>query len=64
MRKLLDFRKSSFSQSGNYCVEVAFSDDDIFVRDSKDRSGPALKFTSAEWQAFLKGVKNREFEVK
>jgi hypothetical protein len=32
------------------------------VRDSKDPSGPVLRFPSSEWNAFLGGVKQNEFE--
>ncbi len=33
----------------------------ILVRDSKNRTGPALAFTPAEWAAFLAGVRDGEF---
>ena len=46
------WRKSSRSGS-NGCVEIAFLDGQIAVRDSKDRSGPVLQFTHREWEAFL-----------
>lgn len=59
-----DWRKSSFSNgNGGNCVEVARNLPGIVaVRDSKDRSGPALIFTTAEWQAFVGGVRAGEFE--
>jgi len=51
------------SQSGmNGCVEVAFVEDKVGVRDSKDRGGPLLVFTTHEWAAFLDGVRNGEFD--
>lgn len=59
-----EWRKSSYSgnQGGN-CVEVAeLSDGGMAVRDSKDPSGPTLAFTLAEWQAFIGGVKDGEFD--
>ena len=31
-------------------------------RDSKDRDGPVLRFNAHEWEAFLAGVRNGEFE--
>lgn len=31
------------------------------VRDSKDPSGPVLRFTPAEWAAFTAGVRDGEF---
>ena len=51
--------KSSYSGSGgSECVEVAIlPDGGMAVRDSKDPSGPMLRFTSGEWCAFVGGVK-------
>jgi len=40
------------------CVEVAFLDGKVAVRDSKDKDGPVLWFTSSEWNVFLKNVRN------
>jgi len=50
--------------SGNTdnCVEVAFIDALIAVRDSKHPHGPVLLFTGGEWEAFLHGVADREFD--
>ena len=45
--------KSTHSGASENCVEVAFLPDAVVgVRDSKDSSGPALVFTSAEWSSF------------
>ncbi|MEV6320779.1 DUF397 domain-containing protein [Nocardia sp. NPDC051787] len=45
--------KSTRSGGDKNCVEVAFLANDLVgVRDSKNPSGPALVFTSAEWSAF------------
>jgi hypothetical protein len=58
------WRKSTRSGGGDNCVEVATSDDGtIGVRDSKDRSGPVLAFTRAEWDAFVGGAKDGEFDL-
>lgn len=55
------WRKSS--RSGyNGCVEVAFLDGHIAVRDSKDPQGPVLLFTPTEWRAFLGGIRDGQFE--
>jgi hypothetical protein len=50
-----DWRKSTYSGSnGGNCVEVASNLPGIVaVRDSKDRSGPALAFTTEQWRAFV-----------
>jgi Domain of unknown function (DUF397) len=45
------------------CVEVAFVDDAIAVRDSKYPDGPVLLFTQAEWDAFVGGAKDGEFDL-
>lgn len=45
----------------NSCVEVAFLDDDVLVRDSKDPQGPVLRFTTEEWTAFAAGVQAGDF---
>ena len=46
------------------CVEVAFVGEAIAVRDSKNPAGPALIFTPAEWDAFVGGAKDGEFDVR
>lgn len=53
----------SNGSGGNNCVEVAILDAVVAVRDSKDRSGPALIFTSAEWTAFVNSAKDGEFDI-
>jgi hypothetical protein len=59
------WRKSTRSDNGgNSCVEVAKNLPGVVgVRDSKDRSGPALTFTPDEWAAFVDGVKKGEFDL-
>lgn len=58
----IKFRKSTFSQGKDNCVEVGLGDTGgRFVRDSKDRAGAVLRFTESEWDAFVKGVRAGEF---
>jgi hypothetical protein len=45
------------------CVEVAFVSGAIAVRDSKNPSGAALIFTPDEWDAFVGGAKDGEFDL-
>jgi hypothetical protein len=55
--------KSSLSGVTGNCVEVAdLSGDSIKVRNSRDAKGPILRFTPTEWDAFLRGVRNGEFD--
>jgi hypothetical protein len=56
-----NWRASTYSGTAN-CVEVAFVDGLVAVRDSKDRQGQVLKFTQPEWQAFLAGARDGEFD--
>jgi hypothetical protein len=60
----LRWRKSSYSGNGGNCVEVASNRPGIVaVRDSKDKPGPALGFTSAAWTAFVQAIKHGEFDL-
>lgn len=55
--------KSSLSFANGNCVEVAsLSGGQVGVRDSKDSEGLVLRFTPAEWDAFVGGVRNGEFD--
>jgi hypothetical protein len=56
--------KSSLSFSNGNCVEVAsLPGGHVGVRDSKDAQGPVLRFTPGEWDAFVGGVRNGEFDT-
>jgi hypothetical protein len=58
-----EFHKAQASHANGNCPEVAsLPDGMIGVRDSKDREGAVLRFTRGEWEAFLDGVKNGEFD--
>jgi hypothetical protein len=56
------WRKSTRSGT-NGCVEVAFVQDEVAVRDSKDGASPVLVFTAHEWEAFIGGARDGEFEL-
>jgi len=45
-------------------VEVAVINGSVAVRDTKDRQGPVLTFTPIEWEAFVGGVRDGEFDLK
>ncbi len=51
------WRKSSYSGSnGGECIEVATAGA-VLVRDTTDRSGPVLAFTTDAWRVFVSAVK-------
>ena len=55
--------KSSLSFANGNCVEVSDQPGGaIGVRNSRDSKGAVLRFTPDEWQAFLGGVRNGEFD--
>jgi hypothetical protein len=56
------WEKSSHSNS-NGCVEVAFVDGQVALRDSKNKDGAVLVFTPREWNAFLGGVTDGQFRL-
>jgi len=62
------WRKASYSNSNGSCVEVGVkrtsAGETYLVRDTKDRSGPMLAFTTDEWNSFTAGVKDGEFDHK
>jgi hypothetical protein len=59
-----EFVTSSFSGGGD-CVEVGrIPEGGAIVRDSKDPArATALAFDRREWDAFVRGVKNGEFDL-
>jgi uncharacterized protein DUF397 len=58
------WRKSTHSPSRDGdCVEVAFMGNAILVRDSTRPDGHVLVFTPREWDAFVDGAKDGEFDL-
>ncbi len=51
------WRKSTYSNNGGNCVEVACMPNLVAVRDSNDPDGPKLSFTPKQWMAFTSSVK-------
>jgi Domain of unknown function (DUF397) len=58
------WRKATASDANSGCVEVAFlTDGRIGVRDSKNRSMPALAVSAHTWTTFLAGAKAGQFDL-
>lgn len=55
------WHRSTFCESSS-CVEVAVQEPRVKVRDSTNPD-LVMIFTAAEWQAFLDGVRNGEFDL-
>ncbi|NED93341.1 DUF397 domain-containing protein [Streptomyces sp. SID11233] len=58
--------KSSYSENGGQCVEVATnliaSRGVVPVRDSKDPAGPVLNVTAGSFTSFMTGIKVTHFD--
>ena len=54
--------KASKSANNNDCVEMRRNGATVEVRDSKDKTGPVLRFTPAELDAWLDGARRGEFD--
>lgn len=58
--------KSSHSMSNSHCVEVARdADGNVFVWHSRqpEDGRPRIRYTPAEWEAFIAGAKDGEFDL-
>ena len=58
------WRKSSVSNgsSGQGCVEIAFlTGEQVALRDTKDRTLYPHRYPTAQWRAFLAGIRAEEF---
>ena len=53
------WRKSSYSNASNQCVEVAQVEALVAVRDSKNPDVGYLTFSLAEWETFLTNIKRQ-----
>jgi hypothetical protein len=55
------FKKSSFSFYSGSCVGVSISDDKVYIINTNTKDS-IVEFTKEEWDAFIRGVKNSEFD--
>ncbi|MFD9127671.1 DUF397 domain-containing protein [Kitasatospora sp. NPDC059571] len=51
------------SSQGAGDVQIAFVGGCIAMRDGRHPEGPALIFTPAEWEAFVLGARDGEFDL-
>jgi len=58
-----NWRKSRKSNTNGACVEVRKVNEEIQVRNSRKPELRFASFTEAEWDAFLDGVRNGEFDL-
>lgn len=57
-----EFVKSSFCSACNDCVGVSILQNDVVVINTNMKNS-LVRFTHEEWTAFVKGVKNGEFDL-
>jgi Domain of unknown function (DUF397) len=55
----IPWRKSSYSNTGANCVEIAKTrGGKVVVRDSKNPNGAALNFSLSAWKTFVAKIQN------
>jgi hypothetical protein len=55
------WRTATYTQGNGACVEVARLDGGhVAVRDTKDRTGPAIVITADQWRTFLASTQRRD----
>jgi hypothetical protein len=52
------WRTSRASADQGACVEVSCRGSSVLVRDSRDRSGAVLAFTSAQWRDLMTRIRH------
>lgn len=57
----MTWRKSTHSAADGCCVWVEIRPDGVLV---KGDTGPVLRFTHAEWAAFLAGARDGQFDLE
>ena len=55
------WRAARLCDGGGY-IEIAMQGDHVLVRRSTDPDGPHVTLTRDEWQAFVGGVKDGDFD--
>jgi hypothetical protein len=57
-----DWRKARRSIGNGDCIEIAPTNGQIAVRDSKDPFGPILHYRASAWQSFLTAARQGGFD--
>ena len=55
--------RTSTASNGTHCVEVAFVNQAVLVRDSKNRAHGALSLSPSAWQDFIAAVRQGQHDV-
>jgi hypothetical protein len=58
-----DAANADWRRAAGSTVEVAFYADLIGLRDAENPDGPVLVFTQGEWDAFVGGARDGEFDL-
>lgn len=53
----MNWRKATYSNGGENCVETASGSGVVLVRDAKDRAGGTLAFTAGAWEQFTASLR-------
>lgn len=56
------FKSSRSSGNGQCCMCARLQGGGMAFKDSKNPDGPVFLFSRGEWQAFIAGVKDGEFD--
>lgn len=55
--EVASWRVATYTGSSGDCVEVGDTDSAVLVRDTKDRDGGTLTFTTATWRSFTDSLR-------
>jgi hypothetical protein len=54
--------RSAISCTGGQCIQVAAIGNGVAIRDSKNPAGAILVYSTEEWETFVAGAKNGDFD--
>ena len=53
----------ALSCNGGECIRVAPHGDQIIIGDSKNPTAPVLTYSGSEWDAFVDGIRQGDFDT-